>query len=34
VPRWHADAIILADDIDAVYVETLTDTFAMSPLQR
>lgn len=28
VPRWHddADAIILADDIDAVYIATLTDS--------
>jgi len=28
VPRWHddADAIIRADDIDAVYIATLTDT--------
>ena len=28
VPRWHddADAIIKADDIDAVYIATLTDT--------
>jgi predicted dehydrogenase len=28
VPRWHddADAIINADDIDAVYIATLTDT--------
>ncbi|MCC7038997.1 MAG: Gfo/Idh/MocA family oxidoreductase [Burkholderiales bacterium] len=28
VPRWHtdADAIIEADDIDAVYIATLTDT--------
>ena len=28
VPRWHddADAIIHADDIDAIYVATLTDT--------